>query len=118
MLGNILCILCRIFSNILLLYYFFFVLFLSKVYFSLWDGYCVFWIFFQTFFINKQTYDYSFWYVFDRLLYIHFGDPKLLEQNFFRSVRRTGGSESRDGLSADRAQGDGGTGSELYDRTK
>lgn len=45
-------------------------------------------------------------------------DCYTLEQNFFRSVRRTGGSESRDGLSADRAQGDGGTGSELYDRTK
>lgn len=61
---------------------------------------------------------YSFWYVFDRLFFVHFGGLKLLEQNFFRSVRRTGGSESCDGLSADRAQGDGGTGSELYDRTK
>lgn len=61
---------------------------------------------------------YSFWYVFDRLFFVHFGDLKLLEQNFFRSVRRTGGSESCDGLSADRAQGDGGTGGELYDRTK
>lgn len=91
------------------------------MYFSLVNAVVIslFGCFFQTFFIYKQTlYDYSFWYVFDRLLYIHFGGPKLLEQNFFRSVRRTGGSESCDGLSADRAQGDGGTGSELYDRTK
>lgn len=41
--------------------------------------------------------------LFDRLLCTHFGGFKLLKQTFFRFVRRAGGSESRDGLSADRA---------------